>query len=326
MRAPRKAIAAAITASLVLLAGASGAASAAGSSAVSVFAEPQAGAAPVLQLIDRAQKSLDVTMYELTDTQVEQALVAAAKRGVSVRVLLNRKDPFESTSPNAAAYSYLTALGVQVRYAPSYLSLTHQKTVTADGSVSAVLTLNLDAGYSSTRDFGVPDSQPADVQAIVSVFDADWASRRSHPAVGAGDLIWSPGAGDAFLHAIDGAKRTIDLENEEMDYGTATSALCAAARRGVDVKVVMTYSSDWRAAFSKLTGCGAHIRVFHGQAYYIHAKLLLVDGTQAIVGSQNLSAESLWYNRELSVEVTTPSDVNKLATWFSSDYDRGASY
>ena len=326
MRAPRKAIASAITASLLVLAAAGGTAFGSATGTANVFEEPQAGVAPVVHLIATARKSIDMTMYELTDSKVEQALAAAAARGVAVRVILNHKDPFESTNPNAAAYSYLAAHGVQVRYAPSYLSLTHQKTVTVDQATSAVLTMNLDAGYSSTRDFGVIDSEPADVQAIVAVFDADWSSRHVHASTGTGDLIWSPGAGDTFLRAIESAKSSIDVENEEMDYGTATKALCAAAKRGVNVEVVMTYSGGWREALTELTGCGAHVRVFHGQAYYIHAKLLLVDGREAIVGSQNLSAESLWYNRELAVNVTAPGSVSKLKGWFTSDYARAAAF
>ncbi|MDA8069958.1 MAG: phospholipase D-like domain-containing protein [Actinomycetota bacterium] len=35
------------------------------------------------------------------------------------------------------------------------------------------------------------------------------------------------------------------------------------------------------------------MRVYYGQSCYIHAKLLVVDGRTALVGSQNLSAESL---------------------------------
>lgn len=94
--------------------GAAGA-SASGGVQLSVFAEPQSGVAPVLQLIQQARKSIDLTTYELTDQQVEAALVSAEKRGVDVRVLLNRKDPFESTNPNADAYSFLKERAVQVR-------------------------------------------------------------------------------------------------------------------------------------------------------------------------------------------------------------------
>jgi phosphatidylserine/phosphatidylglycerophosphate/cardiolipin synthase-like enzyme len=317
---------AALIAATVTAASIGAASAAAAGGGLSVFAEPQAGVTPVLKMIDSAHKSIDLTMYELTDTQVEAALAGAAKRGVDVRVLLNRKDPFESSSPNAAAYTYLNAHGVSARYSPAYLSLTHEKSLAIDGSEAAILTLNLDGDYASTRDFGVLDTQPADVSAIVATFDADWAAERTTPSTGTGDLVWSPGAASTVLKLINGASKSIDLENEEMDYRSATSALCAAAHRGVDVKVVMTYSSEWASAFHELEGCGAHIHVFHGQAYYIHAKVLIADGDAALVGSQNLSTESLDYNRELGITLQTPAVVSEVTDWFESDYARGSSF
>ena len=122
---------------------------------------------------------------------------------------------------------------------------------------------------------------------------------------------------------IRSARSSIDLESEELDYQPATAALCAAARRGVNVRVVMTYSSSWAAAYRALAGCGVHVRVYYGQSYYIHAKLLVVDGHTALVGSQNLSAESLCYNRELSIKLTTPALVRALAAGFNADYTGG---
>jgi phosphatidylserine/phosphatidylglycerophosphate/cardiolipin synthase-like enzyme len=209
---------------------------------------------------------------------------------------------------------------VSVRWAPSFNSITHQKTLTVDGSVSAIMTLNFDGLYASTRDFFVLDRNAADVTAIEAVFAADWASRQVTPSRGSGDLVWSPGATATVLSLIGGARSSIALENEEMDDRPATAALCAAARRGVDVRIVMTDSSEWRTPFSELRGCGAHIRLYHGQSYYIHAKILEVDGARALISSQNLSAESLGYNRELGIVLNQRSLLTQLTADFDADY------
>jgi phosphatidylserine/phosphatidylglycerophosphate/cardiolipin synthase-like enzyme len=285
-----------------------------------LLAEPQAGSAPFLQMIAEAQSSIELTMYELTDRNIEVALAAAASHGVDVRVLLNGGYYKEHDSTNAAAYAYLSLRGVHVRYTPSYFALTHQKTLTIDGQESAIMTLNFDGEYQSTRDYAVVDSQPPDVEAIVAAFNEDWDGDQYAPSNGTGDLVWSPGAAPALLRLINSAKRSIDVENEEMDYAPATEALCAAARRGIKVKVVMTYESDWKRALSELSGCGANVRLYYGQRYYIHAKLLLVDGRTALVSSQNLSTTSLKYNRELGVEVSTTAIISQLKRDFASDY------
>ncbi len=289
-----------------------------------LVAEPQAGVTPFLTMIDSARHSIDLTMYELYDTRVESALAAAAKRGVDVRVLLNGGYYSERESDNAPAFTYLSAHGVHVRYTPTYFALTHQKTLTIDGDESAIMTLNFDGDYATTRDFAIVDRQQADVSAIVSAFDADWARQHLTATDGTGDLVWSPGAEQTVLQLIDSARHSIELEDEEMDYRPATDALCDAARRGVQVEVVMTYESGWASAFSQLRDCDVSIRLYHGQSYYIHAKLLLIDGHSALVSSQNLSAGSLEYNRELGIVVTNAGIVAALRRDFASDYSAGS--
>jgi phosphatidylserine/phosphatidylglycerophosphate/cardiolipin synthase-like enzyme len=289
------------------------------SGALTVVAEPSARVAPFVSMIADAHHSIELTMYELTDPGVERALEDAAGRGVDVRVLLNGGYYSEREATNESAVHTLVAHGVHVRLSPTYFALTHQKTLTVDGRESAVMTLNFDGEYATTRDFAVLDRQPADVSAIVATFDADWAHRRTTPSTGTGDLLWSPGAAGAVVRMIESARRSIALEDEEMAYAPATSALCAAARRGVAVTIVMTWQSDWYDAFSELGHCGVNIRVGHGQRYYIHAKVLVVDDRRALVSSQNLSDGSLERNRELGIVVTSGPLVRALARDVAAD-------
>ncbi len=316
MRLPRLV---AIATALVLLAGCGVAAA----SQLSLVAEPQAGIRPFTALIAGARHSIDMTMYELYDRTVERDLAAASARGVDVRVALNGGYYSGRSTNNDPAYAYLKAHRVHVRYTPTYFALTHQKTLTVDGRVSAVMSLNFDNLYASTRDYAILDRNPADVRSIVGAFDDDWAGRRDTATDGSGDLVWSPGAQDAVLGLIEHARHSLELEDEEMAYAPAIAALCSDARRGVDVRLVMTYDSDWRDAFAQLRGCGVSIRLYHGQSYYIHAKLLIADGRTALVSSQNLSTGSLKYNRELGITVTDPAIVSALETDFDSDYAGG---
>src|SRR6476659_2674748 len=68
----------------------------------SLIVEPGAGFSPVYSLISGARRTIDVTMYEFSDTTAEQDLAAAAKRGVRVRVILDRR----ARSVNSRANSY----------------------------------------------------------------------------------------------------------------------------------------------------------------------------------------------------------------------------
>lgn len=73
--------------------------------------------------------------------------------------------------------------------------------------------------------------------------------------------MWSSGSTSALVSLIDSAKRTLLVENEEMDSPVIEGALASAARRGISVKVVMTESSSWTAALDQLVRNGVHVRV-----------------------------------------------------------------
>jgi phosphatidylserine/phosphatidylglycerophosphate/cardiolipin synthase-like enzyme len=268
-------------------------------------------------------------MYTLRDTTAEDDLAAAAKRGVNVRVLLDRhlEKRFNSTS-----YGYLSRHGVHVTWAPAGTTY-HQKTLTVDNKTSAVMTLNMNsADYAGTRDFAVIDTSKADVTAIVATFNADFAHKKITPPDGA-DLVWSPtNSQAAILAVINSARRTLAVENEEMGDSVITSALEAAARRGVDVTITMTAEKDWDSAFSALEKAGAHVRTYKDstKVLYIHAKAVVADvgssAGQMFVGSENFSSASLRRNRELGIRTTGKPLVSAVSAVLAADYSGATPY
>jgi len=278
---------------------------------------------PIYRLIKSARSSVELTMYELADPVAEADLAAAAARRVDVRVILD--DDLER-SANTAAFRYLTARGVHVRWGPAG-TIFHQKTLTVDNSTSVIMTGNLDTSdYSTTRDFAVIDTSKADVAAIVATFDADFAGQPVTPPDGA-DLVWSPAnAQTSVLAIINGATRTLAVEDEEMDDSAVTAALAAAAQRGVDVEVTMTADPEWDQAFGELASSGVHIRLYpdSSAALYIHAKAIVADAGRpdgrVLVGSQNFSVASLDYNRELGVLTSDRPVVTAISAVLAQDY------
>ncbi|HEX3828223.1 MAG TPA: phospholipase D-like domain-containing protein [Sporichthyaceae bacterium] len=80
-----------------------------------------------------ATRSIDMEMYELADTTEENGLAAAAARGVSVRVLLDKA--FNGGEVNQAAFDYLNSHGVAVGWAPTDM-IFHIKATTFDATTS----------------------------------------------------------------------------------------------------------------------------------------------------------------------------------------------
>jgi phosphatidylserine/phosphatidylglycerophosphate/cardiolipin synthase-like enzyme len=296
-----------------------------------LITEPADGLSAIYGLILSARHTLEMTMYELGDATAEADLAKDAARGVRTEVALDQN---LARSYNTPAYSYLRSHGVAVHWAPRGYDVTHQKTITVDGRVSAIMTLNLTSEYYSTsRDFAVVDRDPADVKAITTVFGHDFAGASSSPEPEGTDLVWSPGSDVRLVTIIGSAEHALYVENEEMSEYTIVDALAAAARRGVDVEVVMTYQPSWQDNLDKLAEAGVHVRTYSpGASLYIHAKVIDVDpgrpDQQLELGSQNFSWASLQYNRELgldlgaaqaeiidSVAATVRSDSARATPW-----------
>jgi phosphatidylserine/phosphatidylglycerophosphate/cardiolipin synthase-like enzyme len=290
-----------------------------------VYVEPDAGITPIYTFMRAAISRLTMTMYELADPAAEQILVGDESRGVRVQVLL---DSALEDVRNQAARAYLSAHGVAVALAPAS-RITHQKTICTDDSRCLVMSLNLVSDdYAATRDAAVEDDDPRDVSAIESTFAADFAGDTA-PAVSAGDhLLWSPGSEPGLLAMINGARRSLAVENEEMDAPAVTDALTAAAHRGVDVEVCMTANDEYEAALDQIAAAGGHVHLYPDRAgvLYIHEKLVLADaGTasaEAVVGSINFSTSSVDDNRELDVVLNSrdaPGQLAILAAAFERD-------
>jgi cardiolipin synthase A/B len=101
-------------------------------------------------------------------------------------------------------------------------------------------------------------------------------------------------------------------------------ALAAAARDGVDVRLLVPGSSDIpavasmsRSGYRPLLKAG--IRVFEWNGSMLHAKTAVADGQWARVGSSNLNIASWLSNRELDVAVEDAGFADQLATQYERD-------
>ncbi|MFC0433550.1 phosphatidylserine/phosphatidylglycerophosphate/cardiolipin synthase family protein [Kutzneria buriramensis] len=296
-------------------------------SPLTLVTQPQQGYTAIYNLVNNAQKTIDLTMYELTDTTAENDLVAAAARGVTVRVVL---DTNRERTHNQSAFTLLSGKGVHVVWANTKYAATHQKTLTVDGVTSAIMTGNLTSQYYATsRDFAVIDTTATDVTAIEKVFNADYAHTSITPGDGA-DLVWSPTDSEPQLLAlINGATASLQVENEEMGLPAVTTALQNAAKRGVSVQVIMTNTAnDYATEFDALTAAGAKVSTYAADApLYIHAKAIVADygrsGAKVFLGSENFSSASLTENRELGLITTDSAVMSSVHSTLASDYAGG---
>ena len=91
-----------------------------------------------------------------------------------------------------------------------------------------------------------------------------------------------------------------------LDAGHRVEALCAAAQRGVDVRILINGPHIDKEVVRRAaqhtydTLLSGGVRIFEYQRTMLHAKTLLVDGVWASVGSNNVTNRSMALNSELS--------------------------
>jgi hypothetical protein len=140
---------------------------------------PDDSAKPILDAINGAQKALDIRMFLFTDPTLLDAVIAAKKRGVPVRVMLNparRSGEIENEESRKA----LTDGGVEVRDSNPAFDLTHQKSMVVDHEIGFVESLNWEPkDLTQTRDYAVVTTHGHEVAEMEGCFDADWSASRS---------------------------------------------------------------------------------------------------------------------------------------------------
>ena len=101
------------------------------------------------------------------------------------------------------------------------------------------------------------------------------------------------------------------------------TALCLAARRGVQVDLLLPARSNHRMsdvarrrALRTLAAAGGRLWVV---PHMLHAKLAVIDDTLALAGSTNLDSRSLFLNYELMVAFHDREAVQRFASWFEHE-------
>jgi len=135
---------------------------------------------------------------------------------------------------------------------------------------------------------------------------------------------------NAYLDAIDNAKHDILIANAYFLPGLRFGrALYAAALRGVRITVLLQGKSDhqlFRYATQTLyaTVLAAGIRIFEYEKSFMHAKVAVIDGQWATVGSSNIDPFSLLMAKEANLVVRDPVFAGQLEASLKSAMASGA--
>ncbi|MBI3186089.1 MAG: hypothetical protein HYZ28_28465 [Myxococcales bacterium] len=136
----------------------------------------------------------------------------------------------------------------------------------------------------------------------------------------------SPQIREAYLREIRAAKKSFYLENPYFTDARVIGALEQAARRGVDVRVVLPGKTDFpvtlwasRGEYERLLAAGVKIYEYPGMT---HAKVAVRDGAWATVGSANLDSLSLNHLYEFNYQSSSRDLVGSVGAMLEADLAR----
>jgi cardiolipin synthase len=288
---------------------------------------PENGMRPIAEAIEHAKSSLDVKMFLFTEPALIDAVIAAHRRGVRTRIMLNpaRRD---GESDNAETIKLLVDAGIEVKDTPPQFPVSHEKSMVVDGGLAFVESMNWAVkNFTETRDYAVVTAVRAEVGEVIDCFNADW-DRSEFDGGRSARLVWCPGNGRLRIaHLIDKAKDYLYLQNERYQDMTIIEHLVRAKRRGVRVRVMSLapHSLKEKKLFEGVNGLrfmdDVGIKIHRLKGLHLHAKMALADGRRAIVGSMNIAPGSFDERRELGIEVTDESIIKTLEHTFDQDWE-----
>ncbi|MFD3843605.1 phosphatidylserine/phosphatidylglycerophosphate/cardiolipin synthase family protein [Streptomyces sp. NPDC058642] len=285
-----------------------------------------------------------------------QALAERARAGLRVRLLL---DGFGSRLIETDQLEAMERAGVQVAWfrKPHYLSplkqnhRCHRKVLVVDEETAFTGGVGIAEEWCGNarnphewRDTHVEVRGPA-VDGIAAAFAQNWAECHDELFNERDRFIGHRPQGDAIVQVVRGSASFgwqdmqtlihVMLASAEERFRLATAyfspdsyfieLLCAAARRGVEVEIVLPGPhTDKRVCqlagqhfYEKLTACG--VKIYQYQPTMMHTKVITVDRVAALIGSTNFNRRSLDHDEEVMLAVLDPEFTATLDEHFDAD-------
>ncbi|HEY8012041.1 MAG TPA: phospholipase D-like domain-containing protein [Rudaea sp.] len=326
--------------------------------AVELLIDARANFDAWLTAIHAARKSILLENYIVADDAVGRefldALVERATAGVRVCVTHDWLGCLGNSK--ARFWQPLRAAGGEVRaYNPlrfdnpfGWLSRDHRKLLVVDGDASFVSGICVaqkwlgdpQNGIEPWRDTGVGIRGPACAD-IAHAFADTWAQLGApleadtlarEPAhagdIGLRVIATTPNRAslyrtDLFIAAM--ARKTLWLTDAYfVGFAPYVQALCAAARDGVDVRLLVPGTSNLKLV-ARLSHAGyrplleAGVKVYEWNGTMLHAKTAVADARWARVGSSNLNIASWLTNCEIDVAIEDAAFAQRMAAQYETD-------
>ncbi len=282
--------------------------------------------------IDKARLSVDAAIYDLNLWSIRDALIAAHRRGVGVRVVS------ESDNMDELEVQELKQAGIEV-LGDRHESLMHDKFVVIDRSQVWTGSMNFTTGGSyldNNNLIGLQSSKLAEAytREFEQMFvDDHFSSEKSAGTTDSsvtvnGSLIevyFSPEDGtlEHILSTVNAAQESIDFLAYSFTSDELAAGLIERSHAGVTVRGIFDkdqYNSNSGTEFDTLTDAGLDVWL-DGNPRLMHHKVIIIDRQVVITGSYNFSNNAEHYNDENTLIIHDQTIAAQYLAEFQQIYD-----
>lgn len=139
------------------------------------------------------------------------------------------------------------------------------------------------------------------------------------------ETVFSPDAEGKVVETIRAAEKSIDVEMYLFNYRPLAEELAIAKARGVKVRVILEprlSGAENLEMIEYLRSRDVEARWASLDYKLTHAKMMIIDGKQVLVGSTNWSNSALNKNREYSVLIEDSTVVEEFVAGFEGDWKK----
>jgi phosphatidylserine/phosphatidylglycerophosphate/cardiolipin synthase-like enzyme len=279
--------------------------------------------------IDGAQKSVDVAAYELDLTSVADALIAAHKRGVQVRLVTDTDNVDEQAVRN------VKKAGIPV-VEDDRGAIMHNKFVVIDGAAVWTGSWNLTENGTyrnnnnavALQSAYLAENYTAEFEEMFKdhAFGPTSPANTPHPQLTIGGVevenYFAPEdeVADKLIPLLEGAQSSVRFMAFSFTHDGIAQAMSDRAKSGVAVQGVFEErgSDTEYSEYDKLKKVkGVEVRL-DGNPYVMHHKVIVIDDEIVVLGSYNFSASADEQNDE-NVLVVYSAD---LAAHYLAEFQR----
>jgi phosphatidylserine/phosphatidylglycerophosphate/cardiolipin synthase-like enzyme len=284
----------------------------------------------LVALMDGAQSSIDIANFTFSVKPLEEAILRAKMRGVTIRVAM---DKGQETADTVA--SRLKAAGIDVRFVAGQsgdpVGLQHAKFMIVDKLTLASGSNNWSSTGTSINEESTIVTKSVEGDPLLTGFachfTAIWGSKPGDAGACTNtEVAFAPSSKPIALikEEIARGQKSIDVLMHHFVFDDLVTELAKAAERGVRVRVIINAADRMEATGSKwnrLFAAGGQLRYkqTNGDLYQLmHHKLMIVDDRVVVNGSGNWSGSAFFKNFENYVRYRDP----RIARPYSELFDR----